>query len=54
MTERERDTLKESIHDAELDDTELDEVAGGACDSGCKNGCMQACTSGGSGGTELE
>lgn len=54
MTEKEKDLLKRTVREAELSEADLDEVAGGACQSSCEPGCSPSCQPGNSGGTELE
>lgn len=49
MSKRAKEELKRSLRDAELtelDDSRLDEVAGGVCNDSCYEGCSQCCSPG--------
>jgi hypothetical protein len=59
MSEKDRDTLKKALYQAEISDVELEDVAGGNCTSSCQEGCSQCCSPGnaergGSGGGGLD
>jgi len=58
MTDKQKDRLRKSMQEAELNDAELDDVAGGAalaCEAGCQT-CetCQTCANGGSTGALLQ
>jgi hypothetical protein len=49
MSEKEKTTLSDALHDAELvelDEEHLEDVAGGACSESCFEGCSACCAIG--------
>jgi hypothetical protein len=54
MSDKEKETLKESLRDAEISDVEMEDVSGGSispllgmsCSESCEGGCSQCCSPG--------